>query len=257
MAMAAHPKLPLLYVWQDMVVPEPAKPLSKTETVAAEEKLLTAGGRSAQIGLGRPSHRAHPLVERFGVLLDATREAAGIRERGEDSDEPQPGVETTGRAGGLYVHMLGSITTEQVYLELTFVTLAMLVVGGVTSLWGAVVGALGTLVVLALLHPAVLLLVLAVLLVALSFAWASHLAGLSLALGGFLAGMMLADDAKRLGQLLVHALPSFVTYLRVALRLEPLDARRHVQPEQVPVQPDGRRVGRAVADPHADEPRTA
>jgi hypothetical protein len=33
------------------------------------------------------------------------------------------------------------------------------------------------------------------------------------------AGMMLAEDAKRLGQLLVHALPSFVTYLRVALRL--------------------------------------
>jgi branched-chain amino acid transport system permease protein len=47
-----------------------------------------------------------------------------------------------GFAGGLYVHMLGSITTEQVYLELTFLTLAMLVVGGITSLWGAVVGAL-------------------------------------------------------------------------------------------------------------------
>ena len=47
-----------------------------------------------------------------------------------------------GFAGGLYVHLLGSITTEQVYLELTFLTLAMLVVGGITSLWGAVVGAL-------------------------------------------------------------------------------------------------------------------
>ena len=47
-----------------------------------------------------------------------------------------------GLAGGLLVHMLGSITTEQVYLELTFLTLAMLVVGGITSLWGAVVGAL-------------------------------------------------------------------------------------------------------------------
>ena len=40
-----------------------------------------------------------------------------------------------GFAGGLYVHLIGSITTEQVYLELTFLTLAMLVVGGVTSLW--------------------------------------------------------------------------------------------------------------------------
>jgi branched-chain amino acid transport system permease protein len=47
-----------------------------------------------------------------------------------------------GFAGGLLVHQLGSITTDQVYLELTFITLAMLVVGGVTSLWGAVVGAL-------------------------------------------------------------------------------------------------------------------
>jgi branched-chain amino acid transport system permease protein len=47
-----------------------------------------------------------------------------------------------GFAGGLLVHLLGSITTQQVYLDLTFVTLAMLVIGGVRSLWGAVVGAL-------------------------------------------------------------------------------------------------------------------
>ena len=42
----------------------------------------------------------------------------------------------------MLVHQLGSITTEQVYLEVTFLTLAMLVIGGLTSLWGAVVGAL-------------------------------------------------------------------------------------------------------------------
>ena len=47
-----------------------------------------------------------------------------------------------GFGGGLLVHLLGSITTEQVYLELTFLTLAMLVIGGLTSLFGAVVGAL-------------------------------------------------------------------------------------------------------------------
>jgi len=47
-----------------------------------------------------------------------------------------------GFAGGLLVHELGSITTDQVYLPLTFLTLAMLVVGGVSSLWGAVLGAL-------------------------------------------------------------------------------------------------------------------
>ena len=47
-----------------------------------------------------------------------------------------------GLAGGALVHLLGSITTEQVYLELTFLTLAMLVIGGAGSLFGAVVGAL-------------------------------------------------------------------------------------------------------------------
>ncbi len=46
-----------------------------------------------------------------------------------------------GLAGGLYVHLL-PINTESLYLDLTFITLAMLVVGGATSLWGAVVGAL-------------------------------------------------------------------------------------------------------------------
>jgi branched-chain amino acid transport system permease protein len=46
-----------------------------------------------------------------------------------------------GFAGGLYVHLL-PINSETVYLDLTFITLAMLVIGGMTSLWGAVVGAL-------------------------------------------------------------------------------------------------------------------
>jgi branched-chain amino acid transport system permease protein len=46
-----------------------------------------------------------------------------------------------GLAGGMYVHLL-PLTTEDVYLDLTFITLAMLVIGGATSLWGAVVGAL-------------------------------------------------------------------------------------------------------------------
>jgi len=46
-----------------------------------------------------------------------------------------------GFAGGLYIHLL-PLNTEGVYLDLTFITLAMLVIGGATSLWGAVVGAL-------------------------------------------------------------------------------------------------------------------
>jgi branched-chain amino acid transport system permease protein len=46
-----------------------------------------------------------------------------------------------GLAGGLYVHLL-PVNVGSVYLDLTFVTLAMLVVGGTGSLLGAVVGAL-------------------------------------------------------------------------------------------------------------------
>jgi branched-chain amino acid transport system permease protein len=48
-----------------------------------------------------------------------------------------------GLGGALLVHQLGSITVDQLYLELTFLTLAMLVIGGSSSLWGATVGALG------------------------------------------------------------------------------------------------------------------
>ncbi len=48
----------------------------------------------------------------------------------------------SGFAGAIYVHFLGSISTDQVYLDLTFLVLAMLVVGGVNSLWGAVIGGL-------------------------------------------------------------------------------------------------------------------
>ncbi len=48
-----------------------------------------------------------------------------------------------GFAGALFVHELGSINVDQVYLSLTFSTLAMLVVGGVGSLWGAAIGGIG------------------------------------------------------------------------------------------------------------------
>jgi branched-chain amino acid transport system permease protein len=85
---------------------------------------------------------------RFGRLLRATREdAAAAQGVGVNVHHERLWAFTlsgalAGLAGGLLVHLLGSITTEQVYLELTFLSLAMLVVGGVTSLWGAVVGAL-------------------------------------------------------------------------------------------------------------------
>lgn len=47
-----------------------------------------------------------------------------------------------GLAGGVYAQVLGSFNPDTFYLDLTFLTIAMLVVGGINSLSGAVVGSL-------------------------------------------------------------------------------------------------------------------
>ena len=84
---------------------------------------------------------------RFGRLLRATREDPAAARAVGASVYRQRLIAFTisgavaGLAGGLLVHLL-PVNTESVYLDLTFITLAMLVVGGATSLWGAVVGAL-------------------------------------------------------------------------------------------------------------------
>jgi branched-chain amino acid transport system permease protein len=45
-----------------------------------------------------------------------------------------------GVSGALYVHFLGTISVEAFYIDITLLTLAMLVVGGMNSLSGAVIG---------------------------------------------------------------------------------------------------------------------
>jgi branched-chain amino acid transport system permease protein len=47
-----------------------------------------------------------------------------------------------GLGGGLYAHFLGVISVDVFYLNLTFLTLAMLIIGGSGSLSGAVIGTL-------------------------------------------------------------------------------------------------------------------
>jgi branched-chain amino acid transport system permease protein len=85
---------------------------------------------------------------RFGRMLRATREDPAAASASGISVYRQRLVGFTvsgalaGLAGGLYVHELGLIAPQLFYLELTFITLAMLVFGGVGSLWGAVLGAL-------------------------------------------------------------------------------------------------------------------
>jgi branched-chain amino acid transport system permease protein len=85
---------------------------------------------------------------RFGRMLRASREdpaaarASGISIYKERLVSFTLSGALAGLAGGLYVHMLGLINPDLFYLDLTLVTLAMLVFGGVGSLWGAVIGAL-------------------------------------------------------------------------------------------------------------------
>jgi branched-chain amino acid transport system permease protein len=84
---------------------------------------------------------------RHGRLLRATREDEAAARTVGASVYRQRLIAFTvsgllaGLAGGLYVHLL-PVQIDSVYLDLTFITLAMLVVGGTGSLFGAVVGAL-------------------------------------------------------------------------------------------------------------------
>ncbi|HET7145902.1 MAG TPA: branched-chain amino acid ABC transporter permease [Gaiellaceae bacterium] len=85
---------------------------------------------------------------RFARVLRASREdpaaaqAVGVHIHGQRLAAFTVSGALSGFAGGLLAHQLGSITTEQVYLNLTFILLAMLVFGGASSLWGATLGAL-------------------------------------------------------------------------------------------------------------------
>jgi len=84
---------------------------------------------------------------RFGRMLRAVREdapaaaAAGISIYRQRLGAFVLSGLVAGFAGGLEVHLL-PLSYRDLYLDLTFLTLAMLVIGGVSSLWGAVVGAL-------------------------------------------------------------------------------------------------------------------
>jgi branched-chain amino acid transport system permease protein len=84
---------------------------------------------------------------RFGRMLRATREdpaaatASGISIYRQRLLAFMISGALAGFAGGIYVH-LQPLQVKGLYLDLTFITLAMLVVGGAGSLLGAVVGAL-------------------------------------------------------------------------------------------------------------------
>jgi branched-chain amino acid transport system permease protein len=83
---------------------------------------------------------------RFGRRLRASREdeiaarAIGVRVEFERRVAWTLSALITGIAGALYSHYLGSISPQSFYLSTTFLVAAMLVVGGMHSLRGAVTG---------------------------------------------------------------------------------------------------------------------
>jgi branched-chain amino acid transport system permease protein len=82
----------------------------------------------------------------FGIMLRATREdeiaakAIGIHIPKQRLIAWIISVFFVSIGGVLYGHFLGTISVDTFYLGLTFITLAMLVVGGMNSLSGAVIG---------------------------------------------------------------------------------------------------------------------
>ena len=85
-------------------------------------------------GLGlrlRASREDYHAARSLGVSVHAERRVAWV-----------VSAFIVGVGGGLYGQYLGSFNASVFYLTLTFTTLAMLVVGGMTSLSGAVIGSL-------------------------------------------------------------------------------------------------------------------
>ena len=85
-------------------------------------------------------------ISRFGLMLKATRDdpvaasASGVRLIRVRLAAFVLSAAVVGAGGGLYAHFLGILTVDPFYLQLCFLTIAMLVVGGMSSLSGAVLG---------------------------------------------------------------------------------------------------------------------
>jgi len=83
-----------------------------------------------------------------GLCLRASREdavaarASAVNVRRERLVAFVIGAFFVGAAGAMYAHFLGVVVAKEFYLRLTFITIAMLVIGGIGSLTGAVVGVL-------------------------------------------------------------------------------------------------------------------
>ena len=129
----------VLYYWQKV------GPTAQTLSDIPETRTLDARGaaRSSPSSSRTPTSAAGSggcCARRARIRRPRARPAS--RSTGSACSASRSAARSPGSPGGLYVHELGLITPDLFYLDLTFVTLAMLVFGGVGSLWGAVLGAL-------------------------------------------------------------------------------------------------------------------
>lgn len=85
-------------------------------------------------------------ISRFGLMLRASRDdevaarASAVKILRMRLAAFVLSAALCGLGGGLYAQFLGILTVDPFYLSLSFITIAMLVVGGMSSLTGAVIG---------------------------------------------------------------------------------------------------------------------
>jgi branched-chain amino acid transport system permease protein len=97
-------------------------------------------------------------ISRYGLMLRATREdtvaakACGVHSVRMRLIAFVLSAALVGAGGGLYAQFLGILTVDTFYLSLSFITIAMLVVGGMSSLTGAVNGVIAVTVIVQLLR---------------------------------------------------------------------------------------------------------
>ena len=133
--------------------------LAIVNAVASNWTAMT-GGQSSLYGLPSYSGTFIALAWVVAAIVGAAvyqASGSGFRLRGSREDEVAAraaGVNVprerlvafvvsaffVGVAGGLYAHLLGVVVAKEFYLKWTFITVAMLVIGGMRSLTGAVVG---------------------------------------------------------------------------------------------------------------------
>jgi branched-chain amino acid transport system permease protein len=87
-------------------------------------------------------------MSKFGLSLRASRDdeiaakAAGVNVVRQRLIAYVISAFLVGASGSLYAHFLGTISVDAFYLDISLITMAMLVIGGMFSLTGAVVGTL-------------------------------------------------------------------------------------------------------------------